>query len=355
MADNRRDRAIVERTARWFRANARPLPWRATGDGRRDPYRSLVSEIMLQQTQVARALEKYDGFVRRFPTVQSLARAREQSVLAAWSGLGYYRRARFLHAAAKEIVARYAGEVPRDADALRTLPGVGRYTAGALASVVFEEPAAIVDANVARVLVRVEGQTLDPATGAGAHWLWERAGSLAQRAARTDGAGVAAFNEGLMELGAVVCRPAAPGCGACPLRTLCLARRRGLVDVIPPAKRAANVLVAHHDCALFEDARGRRLVERRGPDGLWAGLWQPPTLESAGRAPTRRQVRAWAGSPVRAVASFERRLSHRLVRFRVWRADGAGPPAGASGVWRTQKQIRRLALSNPHRRVLLGM
>jgi len=189
----------------------------------RDPYFSLVSELMLQQTQVARVIEKFTEFVGRFPTVEALARADEGGVLAVWSGLGYYRRARHLHRAAREIVARFEGRVPTTVEELMTLPGVGRYTAGAVASMVFGRAEPLVDGNVARVLVRIEGRECSAAEGVA--WAWERAGELVRIAEAPKGQsakrsllGPGVFNEGLMELGAVVCVPRGPRCGVCPVR-----------------------------------------------------------------------------------------------------------------------------------------
>src|SRR5690606_18237159 len=161
------------RLCRWFHDHAREMPWRILP---RDPYHALVSEFMLQQTQVSRVLEKFPAFLARFPTLRHLARADEQDVLAAWSGLGYYRRARNLHAAARAIADRFDGRVPASADDLRSLPGVGRYTAGAVASIVFNQPVPIVDGNVARVLIRLEGRDL--AADEGQPWAWTRAAEL---------------------------------------------------------------------------------------------------------------------------------------------------------------------------------
>lgn len=349
----RRCSAVTRRVADWFQENARDLPWRKTNSrGRRDPYRSLVSEAMLQQTQVSRALEKFDAFLTRFPTVRSLASAKEERVLEAWSGLGYYRRAKHLHKAAQAIVADHAGEVPQDTTALMKLPGVGRYTAGAIASLVFGEPEPIVDGNVARVLLRLEGKTLDPIASAAGAWLWSTAASLAQRAHRD--ANVAAFNEGLMELGALVCKPTGPTCKACPLASLCVARRLGLTETIPHAKAQTKKKTLYYDCALVEDDRGRRLVERRPDDGLWAGLWQPPTLERQSRPAAKKEIEQWIGSMIEKVDSFDHLTSHRRVRFRIWRVERHAA-VQLAGRWLNRGRLARLALASPHRRILLEL
>ncbi|MFN9968973.1 MAG: A/G-specific adenine glycosylase, partial [Phycisphaerae bacterium] len=307
-----RDRAITSALSKWFRSAARDLPWREEFRARRDPYRSLVSEFMLQQTQVSRVLEKFEPFLQRFPTVGALAAAPEQDVLAAWSGLGYYRRARLLHACAKSIVRDFGGVVPRDVDSLQELPGIGRYTAGAIASIVFNRPEPIVDGNVCRVLQRLDAKPGSASDKEVIAWAWERAESLVRQcpnspshlAARSEGASThrangadavtpATFNEGLMELGALVCTPAAPKCLVCPLRDLCLAREQGLVDEIPAPKARAKRSRVYHDTVVVwrKTARGVEvLLEQRPATGLWAGLWQPPTVESATR--TRRTLKS---------------------------------------------------------------
>jgi A/G-specific adenine glycosylase len=352
MSTAARDRKIVDRLVHWFDRNSRALPWRNLT--RRDAYHALVSEAMLQQTQVSRVLESFDKFIARFPTIEALAKAREQSVLAAWSGLGYYRRARSLHRAAQQIVAEHQGVVPTDVESLRSLPGVGRYTAGAISSIVFNHAEPIVDGNVARVLLRLEGETIDPSTRAGDDWLWSRASSLVKRAAAAPDSPVGPFNEGLMELGALVCKPAGPTCSMCPLSSLCRSRRLNLTDVIPKPKAAARRQTVHHACVLLENKAGRRLVTRRLDDGLWARMWQPPTLESSKRQLTRRDVEEWVGASVEQIAHFDHVTSHRLVRFSVWRSAQAESPS-LEGSWRTPGQIANLALSNPHRRILLEM
>lgn len=346
-----RDRKIVERIAQWFDDHARDFPWRRRG--LRNGYHALVSEAMLQQTQASRVIEKFDAFIKRFPTVGALARADEEEVLAVWSGLGYYRRARHLHQAAKMIVDRFHGEAPGDVEALRLLPGVGRYTAGAIASLVFNQPEPIVDGNVARVLLRLEGETFEPSSRDGSNWLWRRSGMLVEQAALRQRVGAARFNEGLMELGALVCKPVGPRCVSCPVASLCRARRLGLTDAIPTPRPAAPRRTVYHACVIIEGKSGARLVTRRDDEGLWAGLWQPPTLERADRAPSRRQIEHWLGGAAQRVVRFDHLTTHRLVRFAVWRADS--PRNTPAGVWRSRGRIASLALSSPHRRILLEL
>ncbi|MGA8762354.1 MAG: A/G-specific adenine glycosylase, partial [Candidatus Sulfotelmatobacter sp.] len=203
---NSQQRRFRKSILAWYDAHARNLPWRAN----RDPYRVWFSEIMLQQTRVAAVIEHYQEFLRRFPTVEKLAAAREASVLAAWSGLGYYRRARLLHAAAKVIVRKHGGKFPATAEELKALPGIGRYTAAAIASIAFNQPVSVVDGNVERVLQRVSGKRL-----AGEE-LWETAERLLERKRSGD------FNQAMMELGATVCTPRAPACLTCPVMDFCV-------------------------------------------------------------------------------------------------------------------------------------
>ncbi len=345
-----RDRGIVEKVTAWFATpgTARELPWRTRP---RDPYIALVSEIMLQQTQASRVAERLPLFLRTFPDVRRLARAPESRILAAWSGLGYYRRARLLHAAAKEVVAHFDGVVPRDVEDLLTLPGVGRYTAGAVSSIVFGERAPIADGNVARVLLRVEGEPMEHGAPATMAWTWDRAERLV-RLAKDPGA----FNEGLMELGATVCTPRNPRCDACPLARRCRARATGMQASIPAPKRRTKREVAHHAAVVVRDGAGRLLVERRPASGLWAGMWQPPTVETSGRAAGKQVVaRAVGLDSVRRREEFVFLTTHREVRFTVWDGTAGVGWTPGRGVFRSRKQLERLALGTPQRRVLLGI
>ncbi|MCE2902911.1 MAG: A/G-specific adenine glycosylase [Gemmatimonas sp.] len=201
------------RLHRWFRAHSRDLPWRKT----RDPYRILISELMLQQTQVSRVLDFYRRFLERFPDLPTLAKARPQRVMEAWEGLGYYARARNLHKLAIHVTTERDGVIPSEPATLRELPGVGAYTAGAVASFAYEKRAALVDTNVARVLHRVFAPELNPKSGAGLKRLWQIAEQLLPRTGRHTWT----HNQALMELGALVCTARAPKCGACPVQRGC--------------------------------------------------------------------------------------------------------------------------------------
>jgi A/G-specific adenine glycosylase len=246
---------------RWYDANRRDLPWRRTSD----PYRIWLSEIMLQQTRVAAVLEHYRVFLERFPDVASLASAPEPAVLAAWSGLGYYRRARMLHQCARRIVERYSGRFPTRADKLRDLPGIGRYTAAAIASIAFAEPVAVVDGNVQRVLERFLGCNVTPASA------WDQAQRLLSPSRPGD------FNQAMMELGATVCRPRQPMCGACPVRKMC-ATKGEVPRTKTPALQTKRLLWCALDC---RDGR-IRLVQRSERASLMPGMWELPNWPAAG-------------------------------------------------------------------------
>jgi len=224
----------------WFARHQRPLPWRV----RYEPYRVWVSEVMLQQTRMEVVLPYFERFVKRFPTLRALANATEHDVMAAWSGLGYYRRARMLRDGAAAVVARFRGRVPRDIDDLLSLPGIGRYTAGAIASIAFNERAPIVDGNVARVLARVFGDEDDA---------WERAEALVEACAKPRD-----LNQGLMEIGALICTPRNPSCLVCPVRAECATRS----DALPRAKAKKETQSLRVALFLITDRRGRVLMRR---------------------------------------------------------------------------------------------
>lgn len=224
--DNENAAPFRARLLAWYDSHARDLPWRKS----RDPYRVWLSEIMLQQTRVAAVISHYREFLRRFPTVERLAAARESSVLAAWSGLGYYRRARMLHAAAKCIAGELHGEFPRTADGLKQLPGIGRYTAAAVASIAFGEPVAVVDGNVERALSRFFASDLSQQK------IWQSAETLLDRSRPGD------FNQAMMELGATVCTPRTPSCLTCPVMDLCATRGERPPGPKPAPRRNAKFI-----------------------------------------------------------------------------------------------------------------
>jgi A/G-specific adenine glycosylase len=249
----------------WFDTGHRDLPWRRD----RDPYRVWVSEVMLQQTRVETVVPYFERFVQRFPHVHALAEADLDDVLKAWEGLGYYRRARNLKAGAEHLVRDGGSRVPDDYDALRAVPGVGRYTAGAILSVAFDQPTAIVDGNVRRVLCRLWAVDEDPRSAAVDRWLWATAEALVPRA------NPGAFNESLMELGATVCTPRQPRCADCPVAGHCDARASGAPADYP--RRAPKKVIPHMDVTAAVIRRGRRiLITQRKPEAMLGGLWEFP-------------------------------------------------------------------------------
>jgi A/G-specific adenine glycosylase len=258
-------RWLRRRLLAWFGRHRRDLPWRRD----RDPYRIWVSEVMLQQTQVAAVIPFYLRFLQSFPTLTALAAAAEQDILGHWEGLGYYRRARDLHRAARTLAAGHDGKVPDDPVEFGRLPGVGRYILGAVLSQAFNRRLPILEANSLRVLSRFFGLRDDPRSGQGQRRLW-RAAELLLPARE-----VGDFNQALMELGALVCTPATPRCGACPLAGHCAARREGLQEVLP-RRPAPPEVVPERRAAVVVRRGGRVLLARRPERGRWAGLWEFP-------------------------------------------------------------------------------
>jgi A/G-specific adenine glycosylase len=295
----------------WFAENARDLPWRRT----KDPYAIWISEIMLQQTRVPTAVPYYERFLHRFPTVEQLARARLDTVIKLWEGLGYYSRARNLHQAAQEIVARFGGHLPASREELLTLPGIGRYTAGAIASIAFGRREPLVDGNVTRVLCRIFRLKGSPKEVT----LQKRIWAIAEKLVPEGHAGQ--FNQALMELGSEVCLPRRPRCDDCPVNRLCEARRHNEQDSLPT--RAPKKQLPFHTVAVgVVYRRGRILIDQRKPEGLLGGLWEFPggkkrhgeSLEAA----LRREVREELAVTIRVgrpLAVVDHAYSHFRVRI----------------------------------------
>lgn len=324
-------KALAPPLVEWFHAHARELPWRAEV---RDPYRVWVSEIMLQQTQVSTVTRYYEPFLERFPTVRDLAAASEDEVLAAWQGLGFYRRARNLHKAAQVVVAEHGGEVPREAKALQSLPGLGRYTVGAILSLVDDQRLPILDGNVARVLARVFEVAGPPQKGPTQRRLW----ALAEETLPEVGSG--AYNEALMELGALVCRPQNPACGRCPLSELCGARAQGTQTAYPEPKPQSAVPLVERS-ALLVRRSGAILLQQRPASGLLAKMWELPARDlEEGQDPHRAAEALAQELGLRGQLSYhgtsEHRFSHRLWTTHVFsletRATRAGQGPGLAWV-----------------------
>jgi len=303
----------------WYHAHRRDLPWRRT----RDPYAIWISEAMLQQTRVETVIPYFERFLGQFPDVATLATADIEDVYAAWAGLGYYSRARNLHAAAGAIVARFGGRVPDDPEALRSLPGIGRYTAGAIASIAFDRPEPILDGNVERVLARYVGLREDARSPSGSATLWAAAETLAR------GPEPGALNQALMELGATVCTPRAPGCLVCPLFPGCRAHRDGDPEALPVKAPRAKPRAARAVAALVQ-RRARVLAVRRPPGGLLGGLWELPGGDLAAGEPAadalRRALRERTGLEVDGLVpagTVEHVFTHRRLRLELFRCTVA--------------------------------
>ena len=295
----------------WFDKHKRDMPWRRT----RDPYQIWLSEIMLQQTTVAMAGPKFTAFVAAFPTVHALAAADEQQVLRMWEGLGYYRRARGLHAAAKVIVAEHDGQLPRDVKSLMALPGVGRYTAGAVASFAYDVSAPIVETNTQRVLARLTGYRREVVAGEGQRHIWNAAEALLP----VTGAGK--YNLALMELGAIVCKPSDPRCDECPVTAHCAAFAAGLQNEIP--KLAAKVKVtAVREATVVVRKSGRVLLRQRAKGERWEGMWDFPRFPLDGEGPlfVRRElvdkVRDQTGVDIEP-GGLLKTIKHGVTRYRI--------------------------------------
>ena len=312
-----RTAAIRKHLLAWFRAEARDLPWRRTTD----PYLIWLSEIILQQTRVEQGLPYYQRFVEAFPTVQDLAAAGEDAVLKLWEGLGYYTRARNLHKAARRVVEEYGGRLPEKAELLQLLPGVGKYTAGAIASIAFNEHVPVVDGNVKRVLARLLNIDLCVDETEGEQVLWGQAALLVPREAPGD------FNQAMMELGARICTPKAPRCSECPVHEQCLARLRGVVEQ-RPVRRARKKPPHQEIVVAVLEREGRYLIGKRPEGGMLAGLWEFPGGKvekgESHEAALRRECKEELGIDVEVgglLASVRHAYTHLHVTLNVYRCS----------------------------------
>jgi A/G-specific adenine glycosylase len=349
--------AIVRPLLTWFGRSARDLPWRRT----RDPYAIWISEVMLQQTQVNTVIPYWERWMQALPTIRHLARANPDRILKLWEGLGYYTRARNLQRAANIIVERHGGRFPEQFSDVLALPGIGRYTAGAICSVAFNQPAPVLDGNVVRVLTRVFGIGGNARSREVHARLWRLAEMLVARAApvRSHQAArsCAALNQALMELGATVCAPRRPACAICPLRRYCVARRQGRTAQLPnlgprqrPTARQFVALVLEHN---------RRFLVSQRPDGVVnACLWEFPNAEIGGtRGDSVRTAKTLVPFPI-VEPKLLCRIKHSITRFRltldVWRATltGRRAPPMNSGRWHDLAAMSRLPFPSAHRRIV---
>ena len=335
------------RVVRWQTRHGRhDLPWQGT----RDPYRVWLSEIMLQQTQVATVQDYYARFLQRFPQVQALAAATLDEVLALWSGLGYYSRARHLHACAVQVVQRHGGEFPRSAEQLQTLPGIGRSTAAAIASICFGERVAILDGNVRRVLTRALGFGADLATGANERALWAQAGELLPQRdlART----MPRYTQGVMDLGATVCLARKPACAACPVAEVCVARREGAPERYPVKTRKLK-RTAQSLWLLWAQTRdGAVWLRQRPTPGVWAGLYCLELFD--GYAALCAAVPAAYRPRLQDLPAFTHVLTHKDLHLHPVRVQlPAGVRLSEQGGWHRAGSWPQLGLPAPVRKLLL--
>ncbi len=339
---------VRRKLLRWFDAHRRDLPWRAD----RDPYRIWVSEVMLQQTTVAAVVPYFSRFLAAFPTLPALAAADEQAVLKLWEGLGYYRRARHLHAAAKRVVAEHGGVIPDDPAAVADLPGVGRYILGAVLSQAFDRRLPIVEANSLRVLARWFGYPGDPRTGDGKKWVWEAAASVlpAKR--------VGDFNQAVMELGALVCTPTNPQCGECPVRAECAAFRDGTQAVIPPPAKAKAVTEVREVAVVLRDGGKVLLCQRPATASRWAGMWEVPHAEGEPADALRiaAELTGFDVCPGDEILT----VRHSVTRFAITMVCLESAPVGgafrpgfyAAAEWVPVPDLDRFPVSAPQRKLM---
>lgn len=343
---------IAPSLLRWYEPNRRDLPWRPPigSTSAVDPYKVLVSEFMLQQTQVATVTPYFLKFMKTFPTIAALAAAPEQAVLRLWQGLGYYSRARNLRLAAIKIATECGAHIPSTLQDLMNLPGIGKYTAGAVASIAFEQRAPILDGNVARVLCRLELIRSNPKEPKTREMLWHLAEEILPRKF------VGNFNSALMELGATICTPRSPKCPLCPLRHLCLAAEAGLQETIPsPRKSKPTPLLLRWTICI---SKGNRwLIERRPDKGRWAGMWQFPTIEAPNNKPVASTIGSQIGLPIRElreIGQLQHALTHRRYIFKAFQATAAGSgriKSQPTRRWVKLNELTQYPLSRPQAKI----
>lgn len=339
---------MARRLLNWYDRAGRELPWRKT----RDAYRIWLAEIMLQQTTVAAVVEYYQRFLQQFPTLEHLAAAPLEQVIDLWAGLGYYARARNLHATAQRVVADYQGRFPNTLADLMSLPGIGRSTAGAIAALAYDQPTPILDANVRRVLCRLFAlQELPRSTGAEKKlWAWAAALTPAQR--------VHDYTQGIMDLGAMVCTPSAPRCEDCPLAELCRARQLGLINQLP-LKKARKKVPLRRQLALLLVIGESCLVRRRPLSGLLGGLWEFPNLEATG-SPAAEVISTYlAGQQplknLELLGGARHTYSHFQLEIDFYRAEietQLQVAEAGDSCWLPLQQLPQLALHGAHKKLL---
>jgi len=334
----------------WYQSHARDLPWRRT----KDPYKIWVSEIMLQQTQVETVIPYYRRWLKRFPTLQSLAAADLSEVMKQWAGLGYYRRARMLHEGAKILLKISSGKVPEDVEQLLKLPGIGRYTAGAISSIAFGRKAPILDGNVVRILTRLEAISSDIGSTKTVARLWKLSQSLLPDQNPGN------FNQAMMELGATLCLPENPRCGLCPVSSFCTAHQRGWETRYPVKKRKESIEKAH-SVALILVRSGRVLIRKQPTSGRWGGLWMFPFWKN--RRSMLQHIEKTAGCSHKGVSRVKRRLTvhHGFTKYRI-RLDvyeynlnfmnSVTRSSRPHSRWVRIQELPKLAFPSPHQKIV---
>lgn len=316
----KKNKGVAASLAHWFAENARELPWRRN----RTPYKVWISEIMLQQTQVKTVIPYFNRWLKTFPSIEKLAASPIDKVLKAWEGLGYYRRARHLHEAAKIILQKHAGIFPKNFEAILALPGIGPYTAGAIASLAFGQAKPLVDGNVERVLARVFAFEREIDSGESKKWFWEKAARLVEEGV-LDKIDPGVLNESLMELGATVCTPALPNCPACPLKKNCVAQRRGLTQKLPLSGKKNRVQKIFMAAGVLRKSQGANkplFFIRRKEAGEWSGgLWEFPTIRVAPEDRPEKILENYFLSEWNMKVRVNARiaaLTHTVTHHRIW-------------------------------------
>lgn len=343
--------ALRRKLLKWFDENQRDLPWRK----KRTPYRIWISEIMLQQTQVATVIDYFNRFVKQYPSVRKLAAAEQADVLKLWEGLGYYRRARQLHAAAQQVVERFGGQFPTKFDDVLSLPGIGRYTAGAILSIALDQPQPILEGNTIRVFARLMEMTTDPRSTQNQKLLWEFSESLIPRKRCGD------FNQSLMELGSEICHPKKPKCLICPINNLCPTAIKGLQEQIPIAAKKTNY--QNLEEAVLVIRKGNKyLVRKCEPKERWEGLWDFPRYETrkkTGNAALALAEKLKTQTGILAELSpTKTTIKHAVTRYRITlscylgtNAKGRLKKSSSPIQWMTQEEIEQTPMSVTGRKI----
>ncbi len=320
----------------WYRKNARSLPWRETSD----PYKIWISEIMLQQTQVQTVIPYYEKWLKRFPDISSLAKAPEAEVMKHWAGLGYYRRARMIHKASRLILENNGGKFPSEPEKILELPGIGRYTAGAISSIAFGLKQPILDGNVIRILTRIFGIGDDITKPKTIEKLWKISESVLPEKNTGD------FNQAMMELGATVCSPQSPNCGKCPALKICAAYRKKSWSVLP-FKTNREKLEKISSAALVLRNNEKVLIEKQPSEARWGGLWMFPHGANAEAVLTRFKLNS---TPARKLTLFHGFTKYK-VQLDVYEAGTALNLAGPNSKWVKVKDLEQVAFPSPHKKI----